>query len=116
MTSLRKALLSARTAQHSRIVRTPHGVPAGLTLIGANLAGLALAASAIAQEVHHAPVLGAAAVPDQAPVEEQPQHNAANATTVTARTYRYALRTNGPAHPTTPPLPHSDGHTGELWS
>ncbi|MET9952770.1 MULTISPECIES: hypothetical protein [Streptomyces] len=116
MTSFQKALLSARTARHGRIVRTPHGVPAGLALIGANLAGLTLTAGVIAQEAGHAPVLGAATVPDQSPVEEQPQHDAANATTGSVRTYRYEPRTTVPAHPSAPPLFHGDGRTGEVWS
>lgn len=114
MTSFEKALLSARTAQHGRIVRTPHGVPAGLALIGANLVGVALAAGLIAQEIGHLPALGTAAVPDQTPVEEQPQRNAANATTGDIRTYRYEPRTTGSAHPTAPPLFHGDGRTGEV--
>lgn len=116
MTSFQKALLSARAARHGSIVRAPHGVPAGLALIGANLAGLTLTAATLAQEIDHAPALGAATVPDQTPAEEQPQHHAANATTGSIRTYRYKPRTTSPAHPSAPPPLHGDGLTAEVWS
>ncbi|MFJ4338686.1 hypothetical protein [Streptomyces sp. NPDC088915] len=63
----------------------------GLMLLGMNAAGLALTGSLVADEIGSPRGLAAASVPDLEPhAEEQPQHDAANATAGTStRTYRY---------------------------
>ncbi|MFF6833381.1 hypothetical protein ACFY84_16120 [Streptomyces sp. NPDC012438] len=92
----------------------------GLMLLGMNAAGLALTGSLIADEVGSPRGLAAASVPDLEPhAEEQPQHDAANATAGTStststRVYRYEPHMPGPAHQDVPPA--HGALRGEGWS
>ncbi|MFH9955978.1 hypothetical protein ACH4OX_17435 [Streptomyces roseolus] len=81
----------------------------GLMLLGMNVSGLALTGILVADEIGGPRGLVAASVPDLEPhAEEQPQHDAANATAGTStststRTYRYEPHVPGPAHQDVPP-------------
>ncbi|MFB7025939.1 MULTISPECIES: hypothetical protein [unclassified Streptomyces] len=86
----------------------------GLMLLGMNAAGLALTGSLIADEIGSPRGLAAASVPDLEPhAEEQPQHDAANAT-ADSSTYRYQPDAPGAAHQDLP-LAHGTLR-GEGWS
>ncbi|MFB8040528.1 hypothetical protein ACFC8F_04395 [Streptomyces hydrogenans] len=92
----------------------------GLLLLGMNAAGLALTGSLIADEISSPHGLAAASVPDlETHAEEQPQHNAANATadsstSTSTSTYRYQPDAPGAAHQDLP-LAHGTLR-GEGWS
>ncbi|MEU8617327.1 hypothetical protein [Streptomyces sp. NPDC048623] len=88
----------------------------GLVILGMNAVGLALAGSLVADEIDSARGLAAASVPDLEPyAEEQPQHDAANATASSIRTYRYESPVTGPAHQTAPLPLHGGDLRGEVW-
>ncbi|MFJ8300127.1 hypothetical protein ACIQ9R_30135 [Streptomyces sp. NPDC094447] len=88
----------------------------GLMILGMNAAGLALTGSLIADEISSPRGLAAASVPDLEPhAEEQPQHDAANATADSSTsTYRYQPDAPGAAHQDLP-LTHGTLR-GEGWS
>ncbi len=88
----------------------------GFMILGMNAAGLALTGSLVADEFDSPRGLTAASVPDLEPhAEEQPQHDAANATAgISTRTYRYEPYVPEPAHQDAP-LSNS-ALRGEGWS
>ncbi|MFC9734200.1 hypothetical protein ACFWGM_01350 [Streptomyces roseolus] len=81
-----------------------------------NAAGLVLTGSLVADEIGDPRGLASASVPDLEPhAEEQPQHDAANATAGTStRIYRYEPHMPGPAHQDVPPT--HGALRGEGWS
>ncbi len=80
-----------------------------------NAVGLALTGSLVADEIDSPRELAAASVPDREPhAEEQPQHDAANATASNTHTYRYKPQATGPAHQLAPI--HGGDLRREVWS
>ncbi|APE24536.1 MULTISPECIES: hypothetical protein [Streptomyces] len=88
----------------------------GLIVIGWNVAGIALAGTLVIDEIDSPRELAAATAPDLDPhAEEQPQHEATNATASTL-TYHGKAPATHPVHQTAPPPLHSDDPHEELWS